>query len=130
MTENPAAAEIWAAIQASNRKWADDDDPEAACDLYHDEVVLAGPSGEPAHHGRPAMVRSYIEFCGNAETISFRETEHEIDVFGDTAVATYGFEVSYELGGRHDEIGRELLVFKREGERWRAVWRMPVSQRE
>ena len=47
-----------------------------------------------------------------------------IDVWGNTAVATYRYEIAYEMGGQlYQEMGQDLFVFVRDGGRWRAVWR-------
>jgi len=47
-----------------------------------------------------------------------------IDVVGQTAVASYVFDIRYELEGvAYQESGRDLFVFSREQTTWRAVWR-------
>lgn len=66
---------------------------------------------------------SYRDFCSRATKRGFRIMDPAIDVFGETAIATYSYEISYELDGEgFDETGRDVFVFVREGSWW-AVWR-------
>ena len=124
MTETEQS--IWDAIRASNAAWCGGD-PEGVADLFHDDVVMASPDGTPLAEGKEAMVRSFVEYCGSVVTHEFKERDPKISLFGDTAVATFDFDVSYEHDGKvHNESGREILVFTRLGDAWKAVWRMQV----
>jgi hypothetical protein len=52
------------------------------------------------------------------------ESDAEIDVWGNTAVPSYAWEMHYEMGGANcRESGRDRFVFKRDGGKWPAVWR-------
>jgi hypothetical protein len=43
---------------------------------------------------------------------------------GGVTVVTYGWEMDYEQEGRRSrEAGTDLLVLRREGERWLTAWR-------
>ena len=127
MTENEQA--IWNAIKASNAAWFGDE-PERVADLFHDDVVMASPDGTPVSEGKEAMVRSFVEYCRSVTTHAFTERDPRVYVFGETAVATFGFDVRYEHDGKvHDESGREILVFTRQGDAWKAVWRMQVPSK-
>ena len=58
----------------------------------------------------------------------FEPEDAEIDVFGDTAVATYRYLIVYEMNGRnYEDLGGELLVFLREMEGWRVAWRTMLT---
>jgi len=44
-----------------------------------------------------------------------KESDAEIDVWGNTAVASYAWEMKYEMGdASYHESGRDLFVFKRD----------------
>jgi ketosteroid isomerase-like protein len=118
---------IWESVLAANRAWRGGD-PAGVAPLFHRDVVMEAPDGRLLCQGRDAMVRSYVDYTRAVTTLHFRETDHTVHVAGGTAVVSYGFEVTYELAGkRHDEVGRERLVFTLDDGRWSAVWRMQTS---
>jgi ketosteroid isomerase-like protein len=119
---------IWDAIRASNAAWFGGE-PEGVADLFHEDVVMASPDGTPVSEGKEAMVRSFVEYCRSVVTHEFKERDPKISLFGGTAVATFDFDVRYEHEGKvHDESGREILVFTRQGDAWQAVWRMQIPR--
>ena len=121
-----ASEQIWKAIQAANRAWLDGR-PEEVASLFHEDVVMIAPNMERVVRGRDAMVQSSIDYCAQVKTHAFTELDHVVDVFADTAIATFRFDVTYEINGaRHQEIGQEILAFERQGQAWRAVWRTRV----
>ena len=82
-------------------------------------------------NGREACIAGYLDFCTQANITDFKLGEPGIDVFGNTAVATYSYEISYEMGGESfTDTGRDLFVFVREGDRWQAVWRTMIIPQE
>ncbi len=118
---------IWASVLAANRAWREGR-PQDVASLFHRDVVVEAPDGRLLSRGREAMVKSFVDYTQAVDTLHFRETDHAIHVAGGTAVVSYGFEVIYELEGeRHDEVGRERLVFTLDDGRWSAVWRMQTS---
>lgn len=128
MTEDAEA--IWRRVRRANDAWTGGRPLETAS-LFHPDVVMLSPSGEIVMEGRDAMVESFVAYCERATTHAFRELEHRVRLFGGSALLTYAFEVEYELDGeRRRERGRELLVFARNGDAWRAVSRMQLPGRE
>ena len=125
MTETEQS--FWDANRASNAAWFGGE-PDRVADLFHEDVVMATPGGDPISEGKEAMVRSFVEYCRSVATHEFKERDPKVYVFGDTAVATFDFEVRYEHDAEvHAEAGREILVFTRTGDAWEAVWRMRVA---
>jgi ketosteroid isomerase-like protein len=126
MTEDPitvAAHEIRDLIDAINGTWLQGD-PADLDRFFHDDVVIQPPGDTPRVHGIGACIASYQEFVRQAHVRQFTPQEAEIDVFGDTAVATYRYRVIYDLGDEtYDETGGELLVLLRSGSDWRVAWR-------
>jgi hypothetical protein len=118
---------IWEAVLAANRAWRAGR-PEEVASLFHRDVVMEAADGRTLCRGREAMVQSFVEYTRAVETLHFREADPTIVVAGGTAVVSYGFDVIYEVGGaRHDEVGRERLVFALDDGRWSAIWRMQTS---
>jgi uncharacterized protein (TIGR02246 family) len=118
---------IWESVVAANRAWREGRPRDVAA-LFHRDVVMEAPDGRLLCRGRDAMVQSFVDYARAVETLHFRETAHAVYVAGGTAVVSYGFEVIYDLEGkRHDEAGRERLVFTLDDGRWSVVWRMQTS---
>jgi len=92
---------------------------------FHDGMVIRGPELQQMGRGRDVCVWSYRDFMSQAKVRELIESEPEIDVWGNTAVAWSSWEMKYEMGGTsYDESGRDLFVFSREEGKWLAVWRM------
>ena len=110
-------------LTAINTAWLEDR-VDAMASHFREDVVFCAPGFTGRVEGRAACLDSYRQFLQVARLISFSADEPEIDVFGDTAVASTAWSTSYELeGNRHDETGRDVFVFTREGDAWRAGWR-------
>src|SRR5437762_1575663 len=118
--------EIWQAIVQANEAWMSGN-PAGVADLFHEDVVLAVPGSADRLHGRAAMVRSFEEYVRQVDTLDFRVLDHQVDVVGDVAVASYRFSVRYEVNGTvHEELGREILTFVCQQGRWAAIWRLQI----
>lgn len=98
--------------------------PDDLAALFHERMVIAMSAVGLREEGRDRAVQSYRDFTTNARIIAYEEHDYAIDVRGETAVASYGFELTYEMGGeRRTDRGHDLFVFTREQDRWVAVWR-------
>jgi uncharacterized protein (TIGR02246 family) len=114
-------------IDLINRTWLKGD-PADLERFFHPDVVIQPPGPGPRVHGRDPCIASYEAFAREAKVRRFEPETAEIDVFGDTAVATYRYRIVYEIGGRnYDENGGELLVFLREMDGWRVAWRTMLT---
>ena len=124
MSEQADIEGIWAAICESNAAWTSGR-PDDTAALFAPDAVMIAPGLAGALEGREAIVDSYRQYAAAATTHAFGATQHDVRVFGDTAVATYVFTVEYSLdGARHRERGQETLVFRRaDGSGWQAIWR-------
>ena len=40
-----------------------------------------------------------MDFCENARIVSYHEHDHQVDVIAELAVASFGFEMTYEREG-------------------------------
>lgn len=123
--------EIWELIQRMNNAWAKDG-PEQLASFFHEDIVMVHPDFTQRTEGRDACVASYEDFRKQATILDFKIENPGIDVFGDTAIATYSYLIAYEMGGeRFNDTGRDLFIFVRETGLWQAVWRtMIISHSE
>ncbi|MGB5209958.1 MAG: nuclear transport factor 2 family protein [Gammaproteobacteria bacterium] len=114
-------------IDEINRTWLQGD-PENLQAYFHPDMVIQPPGDVPRIYGIGPCIASYADFRREARIRSFTPGEAEIDVFGDTAVATYRYEIVYELHKRSfDEVAGELLVLLRAEDSWRVAWRTMLS---
>jgi uncharacterized protein (TIGR02246 family) len=128
---NDQQAEVWDLVRESNRAWMSGSTHELM-DLFEQDAVIVAPALQGRVEGRDAIVASFASYHLHAKTHSFEEMEHEVDVFGETAVVTYRFQVRYELvadGVQHDETAQEVLVL-RKTDRWRVLFRTQTEAEE
>ena len=94
----------------------------------HPAMVIAAPGLQVRVEGREACIKSDDDFMGAAVVDEYHESDPTIDVCGDTAVATFGWEMAWTMDGRsHRERGHDLFVFGRQDGRWWAVWRTMLA---
>jgi ketosteroid isomerase-like protein len=114
-------------IDSINRTWLQGD-PDDLRAFFHPDIVIQPPGDSPRVYGIEPCIASYADFRLEARIRRFTPGEAEIDVFGDTAVATYRYEIVYELHQRSfDETAGELLVLLRADDSWRVAWRTMLS---
>jgi predicted lipid-binding transport protein (Tim44 family) len=90
----------------------------------HPEAIFVQPRFAGRLEGRAACIASYRDFAAQAQVREYRDGTPTVDVFGNTAVASYPFHILYELAGEtYRENGYDTFVFTRDEEGWRAVWR-------
>ena len=117
---HPEASDL---LRRINRTWLEGR-PRDLFPLLHPEIILAIPGSSSRVQGREALVEGFVDFCENAQVHTFEEHEHQVDVVGQTAVASYSFTMLYEREGqRFRSTGKDLWVFTRAGTEWLAIWR-------
>lgn len=122
--------EIRELIEQLNNAWVEGS-PELLSSFFREDIAMVHPDFVQRTEGREACIASYEDFCSQAKVNEFKLGEASIDVFGHTAVATYSYEISYEMGGeRFKDTGRDLFLFIRENDRWQAVWRTMIIPQE
>jgi hypothetical protein len=90
-------------------------------------VVFVPPGPSARVVGREACLESFRDFLRQARVDDYRETDRRVEVFGATAVATYRFEMRYEMKGEsYRDAGSDVFVFTREEDSWLAVWRTMI----
>jgi len=97
---------------------------EELAEYFHDDMVIRGPELKEMGRGRDVCVGSYKDFMSQATVQELKESDPEIDVWGDAAVTVSSWEMKYATGGAsYHESGREMFVFTRKARRWLAVCR-------
>lgn len=110
-------------LKKINEAWVNGRSEELE-EYFHEDIVIAQAGLQPRGTGKKACVDSYKEFIRHANILGLKESDHYIGVWGDTAVASYKFEIDYEINGaEHHDSGVDLFVFARQRGNWRAVWR-------
>jgi ketosteroid isomerase-like protein len=129
---NKDKTEIRGILEKINKAWSKGN-PDDLNEYFHEDLVILSPELQRMGEGKEACVQSYKDFMAQAVVHEYRERDYAIDVWGNTAVATYAFEIAYEMNGQtFQESGHDMFVFSRDEEKWLVVWRMviPLSPNE
>jgi hypothetical protein len=98
--------------------------------LFHADMLIAGPGYHRFAVGRDACVESYREFCTNAKVLAYQPSHLEIRVWGDTAVASYSWSMTWQrTGDPVSDSGTDQFVFGRFRQDWLAVYRLVLFNR-
>jgi hypothetical protein len=63
-----------------------------------------------------------VGFVSAAKITNWQEIDPQIQVYGNAAVVTYYFDISFEMGGKEIKMGgRDMFVFVNEGAKWLAI---------
>jgi ketosteroid isomerase-like protein len=113
--------EIWETIRAINDAWTKGN-PDDLANYFHENMVAITPAEHERIVGRDACVAGWKGFAQAAKIHSWKEVSPLIERYGDTAVVTYYYEMSCDLGGRTRNLaGRDMLVLVKEQGKWWAV---------
>ena len=95
---------------------------------FHSSMVIEGPEFQERKEGRDQCIQHHEEFHRNVKIQSFKDSDYQVNVWGDTAVASCRFEGQMETGGEvFKDTGRDLYVFSRKNGEWQAVWNSVVQ---
>lgn len=95
------------------------------------DMVFALPGFGGRLEGSAAVVASYKEFMDRVTLTKYEESLPAVDVWGDSAVATFSWEMHWLAGGvPNHECGHDVFVLRRANASapWRAVWRTMVLE--
>jgi ketosteroid isomerase-like protein len=98
---------------------------DALNEFFDENIVMRGPGLKEAARGREAAIQSYLQFMAQSNVIGYAESNHAVDMWGDIAVATCDWVITYEQKGQtKTDKGNDMFVFSRSGSRWLAVFRL------
>lgn len=105
--------------------------PEDLQALFHPDIVMVIPGFAGMVHGAPALIAGFEEFVRSSTIRDFAAHERQVHSVASTAVVSLRFEMVYERdGAAWRSTGRDLWVLARDGEGWKAVWRMMLDVEE
>ncbi|MFX0071485.1 MAG: nuclear transport factor 2 family protein [Candidatus Hermodarchaeota archaeon] len=118
---------IWQLVLDINKSWINGNLKNLA-NFFHKDMVIYSSEFEKKGEGRENCVKSYEDFTIIAKILDFKESNQNIDLYNNTAVVSYRFEMSYQMDDKtFNDRGRDMFVFTYEGGKWLAIWRMVFS---
>ncbi len=119
--KNAGEREVWKTLRELNDTWTKGN-PEDLKRYFHVDMVAITPTDRKRREGREACVADWVEFAKAAKIHSWKEIDPRVQIYGNVAVVTYYFEISFEKSGQTINLGgRDMFVFVKEGDRWWAV---------
>jgi hypothetical protein len=118
---DPVQIEIWQTVRAMNDAWTCGN-PDDLAQFFHRDMVAIAPTERLRIVGGPACVAGWKQFAQTTTIHRWDECEPLIQVYGDAAVVSYYFDMSFDVNGqRIDMGGRDMFFFVKENGRWWAV---------
>lgn len=91
---------------------------------FHENIVFNSPDLKKQSIGKDVCLQSYIDFVSNSKVLFCDETNPLVQVFDNTAIVTYDFEMKYEQKNKvYHETGTDIMIFNKQQNSWKAVWR-------
>jgi len=107
-----------------NRAWRAHDFDSLA-QLFHADMVIAGPGGVRYAEGAAACIDSYRAFMSQAQIVQYDEDAPAIHVVHDSGVVAYAWRMTYRRDGSlSTESGSDQLVCTRIDGRWQVLYRL------
>lgn len=90
----------------------------------HPNVMFVNTAGAVRVKGRQECMDAFQNFVRHVHASAFRLYNEKVEFEGETAVASYEFDMAYQLAGKDfRKKGREIVVLNRDGENWRVIYR-------
>ncbi|MBI1910401.1 MAG: nuclear transport factor 2 family protein [Deltaproteobacteria bacterium] len=113
--------EVWQALRDLNDAWTKGN-PEQLKECFHKDMVAITATDRERLVGRDACFASWNRFAKTAKIHFWKEIDPQIQIYGNTAVVTYYFDMSFDMGGQTINMGgRDMFVFIKENGKWWAV---------
>jgi hypothetical protein len=115
---DPAKGEVWAFIRALNDAWTKEKG-ERLREYFHPRMVAITPVDRFRRKGAAKCIEGWQGFARATTIHSYCEEDPDIEMFGDTAVVTYYYDMDVTMGPNRLKLsGRDMLTVKKEGGRW------------
>lgn len=119
--DTPTQQDIWRTVRAMNDAWTKGN-PDDLVNFFHPHMVAVTATDRLRRLGQAECLAGWKGFAQAATIHYWTETEPLIQVYGDSAVVSYYFDMAFTMGGQRIEMGgRDLFFFVREQGRWWAV---------
>jgi ketosteroid isomerase-like protein len=118
-----ARDEAWEVVRTIFRAWRERR-PEDMRPLLHPDIVMVFPGAAERATGVDSVMEGFIAFSAEAVPERVEARDRQLDVVGNTAVASYVYTLVYSRAGhRYRASGRDWWVLEKRGSGWLAVWR-------
>jgi hypothetical protein len=124
MQEPKIEEEVWQVVQALNRAWTVDGNPDALADYFHENMVAITPTDRERVDGRNACVAAWKAFVEATKIHYWKEIGPKVQLYGDGkfAVVTYYWDMSYDMAGQTIKTGgRDMFALVNERGKWWVV---------
>lgn len=119
--DTPIQQDIWRTVRAMNDAWTKGN-PDDLVNFFHPQMVAITATDRLRRLGQAECLAGWKGFAQAAAIHHWTETEPLIQVYGESAVVSYYFDMAFTMGGQRMEMGgRDLFFFVREQGRWWAV---------
>ncbi|HJU70872.1 MAG TPA: nuclear transport factor 2 family protein [Paucimonas sp.] len=119
--KDPLKDEIWATVRAMNDAWTKGN-PDDLSNFFHRDMVAITATDRMRREGGAACIAGWKGFADAARIHRWEEIDPLIHIFGDSAVASYYFDMSFDMGGQRIDLGgRDMFFFVKEHGKWWAV---------
>lgn len=119
--EDPVKQEVWQTLRALNDAWTKGN-PSDLKNYFHKNMVAITAMDRERREGRDACFAGWNSFAKAARIHFWKELDPKIQMYGNTAVVTYYFDMSFDMGGQTINLdGRDMFVFVKEDGKWWAV---------
>lgn len=113
--------EIWATARAMNDAWTKGN-PDDLAKFFHRDMVAITATDRNRLDGGAACIAGWKGFATAAHIHCWEEVDPVINVYGNSAVVVYYFDMSFDMGGQTINMGgRDMFFFVKENGRWWAV---------
>lgn len=113
--------EVWETLRKLNDCWTKSDGKNLI-NYFHRDMVAITATDRNRREGRDACVAGWVGFASQVKVLHWEEIDPQIQMYGNTAVVTYYFDMSFEMGGQTITMGgRDMFVFVKENGKWWAV---------
>lgn len=109
-------------VKALKEAWTKGGNVERLKEYFHPAMAALTATDREILEGRNACFESWRKFAQTAKIRRWNELQPQVRLFGDAAVATCYFDMSFDMDGNMIDLdGRDMFVPVREKGRRRAV---------
>lgn len=123
MELNKEQQELWAVVQKINECWYKGQASQLG-DFFHHIVVFNSPDFRHQISGKDNCTQTYVDFLKISKVLLYNENNHTVQLFDNTAIVTYDFEMKYEQNNKtYHEVRTDIMVLILFQGSWRLAWR-------
>ncbi|MBI3398969.1 MAG: nuclear transport factor 2 family protein [Deltaproteobacteria bacterium] len=124
MNESKIKQEVWQIVQALNRAWAVEGRADELKNYFHKDMVAITCTDRERIEGGDACAAAWKAFADAAKIHYWKEISPKVQIYGSGkfAVATYYWEMSYQMNGQTVKAdGRDMFALVNENGKWMIV---------